>query len=76
LHSHLPQQVLNMSKVTVYRFEVMDRKAAKLIPDARMAIADTIRRLRAEADLGSALEVDRAELDDEGFYVGEGARPA
>ena len=64
-----------MSKVIVYRFEVMDRKAAKLIPDARMAPAETIRRLRAEADLTSALEVDASELDDEGFYALDGAHP-
>ena len=58
-----------MSKVTVYRFQVLDRKAVAFVPGAQMAIAGTIRRLKAEADLESALEVDRSAIDDNGFYT-------
>ncbi len=56
-----------MKKVTVYFFEGYDIINDKFIRSQRPATLDTITKVCGQAIMETALEIDEAELDDEGF---------
>jgi hypothetical protein len=58
-----------MEQLTVYRYEVWDRKEGKKHFAPLMATREAIRRVKGEADLTSALSVDIASIDSNGFYL-------
>jgi hypothetical protein len=57
-----------MDQVTVYNFDVWDNQAGKYVRARRMATPDTIKRIKGEADLESALVVNRSDVDEYGYY--------
>ena len=65
-YSLLPPQA--MDHETVYRFEVWNLKTRTKSFAPQMGTQQAIRRLRGEADLGSAQTVARCDIDSEGFY--------
>ena len=56
-----------MKDITVYFFEKWDNKEGKNIRSKRHATLDAIAVARGRAIIETALEIDEAELDDEGF---------
>jgi len=56
-----------MKKVTVYFFEKYNITEDKNIRSKRPATLDAITRVCGQAIMDTALEIDEAELDDEGF---------
>jgi len=59
-----------MTELAVYAFGFLDRQTGDLVIDTRMATAQTIRRLRAIAQLESRQLVDAHEINAEGFRIG------
>jgi hypothetical protein len=57
-----------MEQQTVYRFELWDRATRTKEFATRMGTAETIRRLKGEADLESAKIVDAGCVDSQGFF--------
>jgi hypothetical protein len=53
--------------VTVYEFKYFDVTAGRFIQAPRPATLEAIRKARGEAIAETALEIDEAELDDDGF---------
>jgi hypothetical protein len=56
-----------MTKVTVYDYETVDRKTGKSAKAPRMATVEAIRRIKGSAVLESRCIVDAAAVDDDGF---------
>ena len=56
-----------MKDITVYFFEKWDNKEGKNIRSKRHATLDAIAVARGRAIIESALQVDKSELDDNGF---------
>jgi hypothetical protein len=57
------------NKVTVYRFEVRDGEQRTKRWNPVMATAQTIRRLKGEADLETAVAVDKSDVDSDGYLI-------
>ena len=57
-----------MDQVSVYRFQVWDHKVRDNVWAPSMATQETIKRVRGVADVLTETRVDKADLDDNGFY--------
>jgi hypothetical protein len=68
LKQRTAEQQTPTGTVAVYTFHVWDKKAGNNVVSPRMAIPDTIRRLKGMADLESKRIVDASAVDAEGFY--------
>lgn len=62
-------------RVAVYHFEVWDREQQKNVTAPHMGSQDAIRRMKGMADLESMQMVDRAALDERGFYCVQAPPP-
>jgi hypothetical protein len=58
----------SMETISVYRFQTWDRNLRQGVWSPLMGTREAIRRRKGEADLDSALQVSREEVDANGLY--------